>query len=60
MMSKTLIAEKVKDGWYVKIIDSTTVAGTSDVYTLIRQNGLRVKVEFGDELGDEIKHIVAE
>lgn len=58
-MSKTLIAEKVKDGWYVRITDARTVRGVSDVYTLIRQNGLKINVQHGNDEGEEIKRIVA-
>lgn len=40
---KTIIAEKCKDGWLVKIIDTRIIGCESDVYQLIRQEGCKVK-----------------
>ena len=42
-MSKILIANKVKDGWYVQIIDSRHEDSEDDVRKLARQEGLKIK-----------------
>ena len=41
---KTLAADKVKDGYSVKIIDTRHLPSESDVYKLARQEGLKVKL----------------
>ena len=39
---KTLVAEKVRDGWYVRITTTQTVARRDDVEKIIKQKGLRM------------------
>lgn len=45
---KRLEAYKVKDGYYVKITDTIAVGCESDVYKLVRENGLKIKIDDGD------------
>ena len=37
---KTLIADKCKDGWLIKIIDTRTEYSEGEVYKLARQEGM--------------------
>jgi len=45
---KTLVAKKVKDGWYVEITDFQPVPTEVDVKKLAREYGLKIKPEFGE------------
>ena len=38
---KRLIAERAKDGWYVKVIETHLLPTLTDVYSLARHEGLR-------------------
>lgn len=40
---KKIKAEKCKDGWLITITDHLLVICESDVYKIIRENGLEVK-----------------
>lgn len=49
---KSIIAEKVKDGWHVKIIETHHIHSESDVYKFAEQNGMKIKDKLKDR--DEI------
>ena len=62
---KSLKAEKCNDCWSVEIIDRQTAFSESDVYKLIRQNGLELqnksyKLNKKGEETDEIIRIFAD
>lgn len=41
-MSKVILADKVGNGWYVRIVDTRHLLTESDVLDLIRQEGCKV------------------
>ena len=51
---KSLIAEKVKDGWYVRITDSRLLCSDTDVFKLCKQEGLKVNKELLAITGNKI------
>ena len=51
---KTLIAEKVKDGWYVQITDTLLLSCESNVFKVAREHGLKVDTELLKLQGDKI------
>ena len=46
---KTLTAKKVKDGYFVEITHTHHIYCESDVYKLVKQEGLKIKPQFSDE-----------
>ena len=48
-MIKRLIANKVKDGWIVEVIDREHLYSESDVIKLIKQLGLEIKKQFSSD-----------
>ena len=48
-MIKRLIANKVKDGWIVEVIDIEHLYSESDVLRLIKQLGLDFQKQFSNE-----------
>ena len=48
-MKKTLIANKVKDGWIVEVINREHLYSESDVIKLIKQLGLDIKKQFSSD-----------
>ena len=48
-MIKRLIANKVKDGWVVEIIEREQADSKSDVIKLIKQLRLEIKKQFSSE-----------
>ena len=46
---KTIIANKIKDGWSVVIINREHLYSKSDVLRLIKQLGLDIKTQFSNE-----------
>ena len=48
-MIKRLIANKVKDGWVVKVINREHLYSESDVIKLIKQLGLDIQKQFSSE-----------
>ena len=48
-MIKRLIANKVKDGWIVKVINMEHLYSESDVLRLIKQLGLDIQKQFSSE-----------
>ena len=40
---KNIIAEKVKDGWQVKITETHHIHSESDVYKFAKQNGMKIR-----------------
>ena len=48
-MKKTMIANKVKDGWLVKVIDMQHLYSESDVIKLIKQLGLDIQKQFSSD-----------
>ena len=48
-MIKRLIANKVKDGWIVEVINREHLYSKSDVIKLIKQLGLEIKKQFSSE-----------
>ena len=55
---KHLIAEKVKNGWYIQIIETHHLDSISDVYQLIKQSGMKANkdlVQTEDGSSDIIK-----
>ena len=48
-MIKRLIANKVKDGWIVEVINREHAYSKSDVIKLIKQLGLEIKKQFSSE-----------
>ena len=48
---KTIIANKVKDGWSVVIINRMHLYSKGDVIKLVKQLGLEIKKQFSDEKG---------
>ena len=48
-MKKTIIANKVKDGWIVEVINREHANSKSDVIKLIKQLGLEIKKQFSSE-----------
>ncbi len=56
---KYLKAEKVKDGWFVKITDTRNVYSYTDLVKLIKQQGLEVRTKFyKKDNGLETKKVV--
>lgn len=51
---KQLIAEKVKDGWYVRIIETLHLYSENEVSKLAKQNGLKVNRELLALQGEKI------
>lgn len=45
MMISRIVAQKVKDGWHVEIVETETLKSESEVYELIRQKGLIQKMQ---------------
>ena len=48
-MIKRLIANKVKDGWIVEVINREHLYSKSDVIKLIKQLRLEIKKQFSNE-----------
>ena len=48
-MIKRLIANKVKDGWIVEVINSEHLYSKSDVIKLIKQLGLDFQKQFSSD-----------
>ena len=48
-MIKRLIANKVKDGWSVEVINRIHLYSKSDVIKLAKQLGLEIKKQFSNE-----------
>ena len=62
-MRKYLRAVKVKDGWSIKITETHYVSCESDIYDLIRYEGLKLSLKTYKEIDgkqtDELKTIFA-
>lgn len=61
-MSKTIVAKKCKDGWYVQVIDSMTLYSENEVRELMTQTGLKRKIGLnkdGNIATTDVVHIVA-
>ncbi len=61
-MISRIVAQKVKDGWYVEIVEAETSKSESEVYELIRQKGLSRKIRLdqdGNIATAEVVSIVA-
>lgn len=61
-MSKRIMAQKCKDGWYVQIVDSRTLYSEIEVQQLIAQTGLKKCIELdkdGNIATADVVHIVA-
>ena len=48
-MIKRLIANKVRDGWIVEVINREHLYSESDVLRLIKQLGLDIQKQFSNE-----------
>ena len=48
-MIKRLIANKVKDGWIIEIINREHLYSKSDVLRLIKQLGLDIQKQFSND-----------
>ena len=45
---KHIEAQKVRDGWHVKIIETHHIHSESDVYKFAKQNGMVIKSKLKD------------
>jgi len=46
---KTITANKVKDGWYVEVIEIRRLYSKDDVLKFIKENNLKVRKEFSND-----------
>jgi len=46
---KTIIANKVKDGWYVEVKETRHLYSKEDVLTLIKNLNLKLREEFSND-----------
>jgi len=57
---KYISAEKVKDGWLIKITETHIVHSESDVFQMAKQNGMKITQKSYDDEDKEIIRMFGE